>query len=177
MTWRRLVVIMVAVALVAVGGGGAAGYFGGGNAAKAKYVASCGGAGCIPTLQGKKVVDALTGKGFACKEEHNWECKFVAGENEYTVFVQIRDGLISEVQGWSRSADEQEVSPARKAFLLWFAALPFNNDQTTVSEIENWLVPLLTGGKNAEVVIGGYIYELTAERSRNLQLRIRGDSS
>ncbi|MFI7425493.1 hypothetical protein ACIBPB_00750 [Micromonospora sp. NPDC049836] len=168
----------VAVALVALLGGGAGGYALVHNARKNSDRANCGGAQCIPGLKGEALLAVLTKQGFACADGDSGPgCTLRAGETEYELHLDIRAELIQGYSVTVTSPDGREVSETKRTFLVWFAALPFSDDPALVSEIEQWLVPRLTGGENVTAEIGGYRYDLQAERTRSLRLYVKAEYS
>jgi hypothetical protein len=178
LTWRRLAVLSVAVTLVALLGGGAGGYILVHNARKSSDRANCGRAQCIPGLKGKALLTVLTKQGFACADgDSGPACTLRTGETEYELHLDIRAELIQGYSVTVSSPDGREVSETKRNFLVWFAALPFSGDPTLVSEIEQWLVPRLTGGENVTAKIGGYRYDLQAERTRSLRLYVLAEYS
>jgi len=64
------------------------------------------------------------------------------------------------------------VADAARAFLVWFAAMPFSNDPVLAEEIDGWLIPRLSGGTDTKVTIGGYFYSLTAASQQYLRLDV-----
>ena len=173
LTWGKLIGLGLVVAVLAAGGAGTAGYLIAGSHRRAGYVASCGGRDCLPTLPADAVIEALKGKGFTCAEESSWTCEFESGDAAYTAYLSTADGHLTEMSVRALVRYDRELTPARTEFLTWFAAMPFANDEATVGDIRAWLASRLTGGKDVKATIGGWLYELTASKPRDLNLRIR----
>jgi hypothetical protein len=171
--WRRLCLISLAVALVMLVAGGASGYLLASDARKTSYRASCGNRSyCIPSLKVASVIDALKGRGFTCAEKaSDWECRLRIGDTRYESNIAHKDGLIYRFDN-SVNTERREVADSTKAFLVWFAAMPFSNDPVLAEEIDGWLMPRLSGGTDTRVTIGGYFYSLTAVHKQSLSLNV-----
>jgi len=172
--WRRLRLIALAVALVVLVAGGAGGYLLARGVKKTSYRASCGTLRCIPSLPVSSVIDALKGRGFACAEKADvdtWTCQLRIGDTHYESRIAQQDGLIYKFDNSVRT-ERSEVADAAKAFLVWFAAMPFSNDPVLAEEIDGWLIPRLSGGTDTKVTIGGYFYSLTAASQQYLRLDV-----
>lgn len=171
--WRRLGLIALAVALVMLVGGGAGGYLLARDVKKSADRATCGNLRCIPSLQASSVIDALTGRGFTCAEKSGtWECQLRIGDTRYRSRLLQQDGLIYNYDDSVQTEKDGEASASTRAFLLWFAALPFADDPVLTEEIEGWLTQRLSGGANTKATIGGYIYDLTALDQQYLRLNV-----
>lgn len=173
MTWRRLRLIALAVALVTLVGGGTGGYLLTRSERKTSYRASCGNLYCIPSLKASSVIDALRGRGFTCAEKNStWECRLRIGDTSYQSRLSQRDGLIYNYDDSVRTEKDGEASASTRAFLVWFAALPFADDPVLTAEIDGWLTPRLGGGALTKATIGGYTYDLTALDPQYLRLNV-----
>lgn len=172
-TWGRVLLFAALAAVVGFVGIGAVGYLSVGNQQAAKGTVRCGNNRCIPSLPAQSVVDALRGKGHDCTQDLGaWNCKLKVGETEYTALVHPQGELISELSATVRSPDGRPVTPSKMAFLLWVATLPYGHDSVLTADIEAWITQRVQGGENAAAIIGGYSYQLDAELTRNLSLRV-----
>lgn len=172
--WRRLWLLALAVALVMVVGGGASGYLLTRAVKQTSHRATCGNLYCIPTLKAASVIDALKGQGFTCVEDSvtSWKCELRIGDTQYRSRLSHRDGLILSFDDSVSTGKTGEASASTKAYLVWFAALPFSDDPVLTEQIDGWLLPRLSGGADTRATIGGYSYRLTATDQQYLSLYV-----
>jgi hypothetical protein len=172
--WRRLWLIALAVALVMLVGGATSGYLLTRDIKQTAHRATCGNLYCIPTLKASSVIDALKGRGFTCIEgtATRWDCELQAGDTYYRSSLSHRDGLILSYDDSVKTGNAGEASASTKAFLVWFAALPFSNDPVLTEQIDGWLIPRLSGGADTKATIGGYTYRLAATDQQYLSLYV-----
>lgn len=177
LTWRRVLLVAAAAAVVGMGGTGVAAYLVTGAQEKAKTNVDCGAfRPCIPSLKAATVLDALTQRGHECVKDENgdWGCKLSIGETNYEARVHERKGLINEYTARVSSPDGREVTPSKLTYLLWFAALPYGNDPILAGQIEGWLTEKVEKLESAQATIGGYRYDVEADKARNLLVSVMG---
>jgi len=176
--WRRLSLIALAVALVMIMGAGAGGYLLARSVRKSSDWATCGALHCIPSLKASSVIDALKERGFTCVEKISIDstaCQMRIGDTRFESHVMHKDDLIYHYDDSVNTDKDGEASASTKAFLMWFAALPFSNDPVLTEEIEAWLTSRLSGGADTKATIGGYAYSLKATDQHSLSLNVSVD--
>jgi len=170
---RRVPLIALTIALAALLAGAAGGYLLARGVKKSADRATCDNLRCIPSLKASSVIDALRGRGFTCAEKNStWECRLRIGDTSYQSRLSQRDGLIYNYDDSVRTEKDGEASASTRAFLVWFAALPFADDPVLTAEIDGWLTPRLGGGALTKATIGGYTYDLTALDPQYLRLNV-----
>lgn len=174
MTWRRLLLITGVVALVTTAVAGVGAYAAARSSQLARDTASCGASSrCIPGLPAAAVLEKLKAAGHECETTYGrWRCEFEVGGAFYTAYIYERRELINEI-GLTVSGAGDELTASQRAYLTWFATVPFAHDPAFTAEIEAWLAQKLDAGENVTATVGqGYRYELAFHPPRRVDLKI-----
>jgi hypothetical protein len=172
--WRRLILLSAIAAAIGLAAAGGATYAVVSGQQKAYGTARCAKVRCIPSLPPESVMDALRGKGHHCRQSGgSWICELHIGETWYTTTAGVVDGLIGDITGTIVYPQDSPISPARSAYLVWLATLPYGNDPVVTADITAWITKHMRVGENASATIGGYFYAISADRDRGLTLTVR----
>jgi hypothetical protein len=121
---------------------------------------------CIPSMRSADVISALKAKGHECAiESTGWLCTIRIGDASYEARLRTPGGQLASAYVSTRSATDG-ITRGAKAYMSWFAELPFADDPQMVAYVDDWLTQQIDAGKKVTAEIAGYRYELNASNSK-----------
>ncbi|WP_043632962.1 hypothetical protein [Nonomuraea candida] len=175
MAGRSRWILILAAGLAAFLAAGAGAYLYARDVRAGQVTQSCGARDCIPGVEAAALVEALKGRGHACENPSKgaWSCQMVVGSIAFQSWVHVSDGGVHRLTGKVFHADGGPLTEAGRAYLSWFAVLPYRDDPAAAAQIRDWLTQMIEADKDTKATILDYTYVLVTSKDDAVELDVR----